>query len=78
MRRMTSWSSPALQSQCGRGGTGRYGYLTHGRQPTRKGSNAWQALEQIQTSTFGYSRYLVPTEDAHSLLLTMRRTTSWI
>ncbi|GBM54217.1 hypothetical protein AVEN_74689-1, partial [Araneus ventricosus] len=28
-------------------------------------------LEQSQTSTFGCSRYLVPTEAAHSLLLTM-------
>ncbi|GBM25212.1 hypothetical protein AVEN_184623-1 [Araneus ventricosus] len=40
-------------------------------------ANAWQALEQSQTSTFGSSRYLVPTGTAHSLLLTMRRTTSW-
>ncbi|GBO13550.1 hypothetical protein AVEN_167493-1 [Araneus ventricosus] len=32
---------------------------------------AWQALEQSQTSTFECSRYLVPTEAAHSLLLTM-------
>ncbi|GBM23437.1 hypothetical protein AVEN_181561-1 [Araneus ventricosus] len=34
-------------------------------------ANAWQALEQSQTSAFGCSRYLVPTEAAHSLLLTM-------
>ncbi|GBO02291.1 hypothetical protein AVEN_28776-1, partial [Araneus ventricosus] len=35
-----------------------------------------EALEQSQTSTFGCSRYLVPTEAVHSLLLTLRRTTS--
>ncbi|GBM24722.1 hypothetical protein AVEN_152429-1, partial [Araneus ventricosus] len=31
-------------------------------------ANAWQVLEQSQTSAFGCSRYLVPTEAAHSLL----------
>ncbi|GBM48584.1 hypothetical protein AVEN_99017-1 [Araneus ventricosus] len=45
---------------------------------TLKANKLMQALEQSQTSTFGCSRYLVPTEAAHSLLLTMRRTTSWI
>ncbi|GBO04717.1 hypothetical protein AVEN_212113-1 [Araneus ventricosus] len=64
------------------GGTGRNGGSTSGVfSPGRDtlgvkviplcSANAWQALEQSKTSTFGCSRYLVPTVASHSLLLTM-------